>query len=137
MALATAGATALIQQMAVDGWTAARDRVTGFFTRGSADPDAVAADLETSRAELIEARGSQDEETQADVLAEWRTRMRRTLQADPGAAAELRALLHELSPPDSDPAPVPVQNTITGSTLHGPVIQTGTIGSISFGKPDD
>ncbi|MFC8077372.1 hypothetical protein ACFUN8_17785 [Streptomyces sp. NPDC057307] len=135
VALATAGATALVQQMATDGWTAARDRVTAFFAgRGSATPDSVEEDLETGRAELVAAQRDEDEQLMSDLHAEWRTRLRRTLAADPTAAAELRALLDELTPT----APVPqqafdVHNTISGGVVHGTVIQTGTVGRVDLG----
>ncbi|WP_308437842.1 hypothetical protein [Streptomyces capitiformicae] len=37
-------------------------------------------------------------EAVADAQAEWRNRLRRTLRADPAAAAELRVMLDELAP---------------------------------------
>lgn len=136
VALATAGATALVQQMVTDTWASARDRVVSFFSRGAADPEAVGADLDAARAELVEAQHSADEGTAADIQAEWRSRMRRTLQADPQAAAELRALLDELVSALPAQQTVEVHNTISGGTQHGPVIQTGTIGSLHLGGSD-
>lgn len=133
VALATAGATALVQQMVTDTWSSARDRIVGFFSRGPADPEAVGADLDAARAELVDAQRSADEGTVADIQAEWRSRMRRTLQADPQAAAELRALLEELAPSLPAQQAVEVHNTISGGTQHGPVTQAGTIGSIHLG----
>ncbi|WP_329389051.1 hypothetical protein [Streptomyces sp. NBC_01716] len=135
VALAAAGATALVQQMATEGWTAARDRVVAFFAdRSSVTPDSVEEDLETGRAELVAAYRDEDEDLMADVQSEWRTRLRRALAADPSAAAELRTLLDELSPatPTTYQA-IDVHNTITGATVHGPVIQTGAIGRVDFG----
>lgn len=134
VALATAGATALIQQMAADTWTSVRDRAVSFFSRGSTTPDRVAAELDTARAELAEAQRSADEEAAADIQPEWRSRMRRTLRADLEAAAELRALLDELSPEETAPRRLDVHNTISGGTQHGPVIRSGTIGNIHFGS---
>ncbi|MFI2349136.1 hypothetical protein ACH492_19200 [Streptomyces sp. NPDC019443] len=134
MALATAGATALVQQMVTDTWTSVRERAVSFFSRGSTTPESVAADLDTARAELVDAQQSADEEAAADIQAEWRSRMRRTLRADPEAATELRALLDELWPEWSAPQRHDVHNTISGGTQHGPVIQSGTIGNIHFGS---
>lgn len=134
--LAAAGATALVQQMATDGWTAARDRVVAFFAgQGSATPESVEEDLETGRAELVAAQGDEDEELMADVQSEWRARLRRALLADPAAAAELRSLLNELTPtaPTTYQA-LAVQNTISGGTVHGTVIQTGSTGRVDFGR---
>ncbi|MFI1399813.1 hypothetical protein [Streptomyces sp. NPDC020681] len=133
VSLAAAGATALVQGMVTDGWGSVRDRVVRFFARESADSEIVGAYLDESRAELAEAQQAQDEEAAADIQAEWRSRMRRTLRADPQAAAELRALLDELAPGDSHTPTVNVHNTISGGTQHGPVIQTGTIGNIHIG----
>lgn len=129
VALATAGATALVQQMATDGWTAARDRMVAFFAgRGSATPAAVEEELDTVRAELVAARRDEDEQLVADVQAEWRARLRRALAADPAAAAELRAVLDELTPaaPETRQASIVYNNTMSGSVTDGPVIQIGS-----------
>ncbi|WP_405819323.1 hypothetical protein OG705_08005 [Streptomyces sp. NBC_00838] len=135
VALATAGATALVQQMATDGWTAARDRMVAFFAgRGSATPAAVEEELDTVRAELVAARQDEDEQLIADVHTEWRTRLRRTLAADPAAAAELRALLDELDPAAPTPQHVTtVHNTMSGGVVHETLIQTGSIGRVDLG----
>lgn len=134
VALAAAGATALVQQMVTDGWTAARDRTVAFFAgRGSASPGSVEEDLETGRAELAAARRDDDQELMADVQAEWRARLRRALVADPTAAAELRTLLDELPPAAPETRQAPVVNTISGGVVHGTVIQTGTVGRVDLG----
>ncbi|MFC9750500.1 hypothetical protein [Streptomyces niveus] len=141
VALAAAGATALVQQMATDGWSAARDRVTAFFAgRGAATPESVEEALDTGRAELAAARRDDDEQLRADihadVHAEWRARLRRALVADPTAAAELRALLAELSPEEPGAREVfDVRNTISG-TVNGTVVQAGRIDSPRFGYRD-
>ncbi|GLF98569.1 hypothetical protein [Streptomyces yaizuensis] len=134
VALATAGAAALVQQMVQESWGPARERLARFFSRGAADPDTVTAELETSRAELLEAQEEQDEEAAADVLAEWRVRMRRTLRDDPEAAAELRTLLEEIAPAGAAGTTTVVHNTISGGTQHGTVIQAGTIGQVHQGR---
>ncbi|MDN3295350.1 hypothetical protein QWM81_15070 [Streptomyces ficellus] len=138
VALATAGATALVQQLVGETWEQVRGRVTAFFARrAGTDPETVGAELETVRAELLAAEESGDEQATADAQAEarteWRARMRRTLQADPAAAAELRALLGDLMP--ALPAPVSsgdVHNTISGGVQHGAVIQAGSIGRLDL-----
>ncbi|MFF3752208.1 hypothetical protein ACFYYH_17375 [Streptomyces sp. NPDC002018] len=140
VALATAGATALVQQMATDGWVRVRDRVVAFFAdRGPASPEGIEADLETTRAELTTAQRDGDEETAEDLRAEWRNRLRRTLRADPEAAAELRALVDELSPPKTLPAQQvrDVHNTISGNArVVGAAVQSGTIGELRIGGQD-
>jgi len=130
MSLAAAGATAIVQQMASDTWTNARDRVVSFFSRRGADAT-VGSELEMSRGELTAALEAGDEQTASDVESEWRTRLRRELQANPAAVAELRAVLEELAP-DAEPQAADIQNTISGGTQHGPVVQAGNIGSLRF-----
>ncbi|MGH4027530.1 hypothetical protein ACQB60_01190 [Actinomycetota bacterium Odt1-20B] len=138
-ALATAGATALVQQMVTDGWTRVRDRMARVLARGR-DGDAdgaagVAGELDEARDDLVAARDAEDEDAQADVLAEWRSRMRRTLRADPEAARELRALLDELGSAEPAQGTMQVNNTISGGVNHAPVIQAGSIGSVQQGWP--
>ncbi|GGR92889.1 hypothetical protein GCM10010252_34460 [Streptomyces aureoverticillatus] len=132
-ALAAAGATALVQSMVGDGWAHARDRAVGFFSRRrpAGDEDAVAGELDEAREELIAARDAEDEDTTADVQAEWRNRMRRALRADPEAAAELRLLLDELAPGEGGAGRGGnVSNRITGGVQHGNVIQAHTVGDV-------
>ncbi|MFF3173925.1 hypothetical protein ACFVQ0_14985 [Streptomyces sp. NPDC057900] len=136
VALAAAGATALVQQMAVDSWAQARDRVVSFFSRRGGDEDAVIeGELETSREELAAAMEASDEQAALDVQAEWRTRLRRALLANPAVASELRSLIADLELPERDQQVANVHNTISGGVQHGPVIQAGNVGSLSFGTP--
>ncbi|MFJ9126990.1 hypothetical protein ACIRJS_23145 [Streptomyces sp. NPDC102340] len=130
MSLAGVAATAVVQQMAADTWMAARDHLVSFFSRRGSE-GTIEGELEVSRGELTTALAAGDERTVSDIEAEWRTRMRRELRANPAAAAELRAVLEELA--DSPAATGDVQNTISGGTQHGPVVQAGTIGSLRLG----
>ncbi|MEU0271272.1 hypothetical protein [Streptomyces sp. NPDC006307] len=130
VALATAGATALVQQMVGESWEQAKGRIVAFFARrAGTDPEAVTAELDAVRAELLAAEESGDERTTADAQAEarteWRARMRRTLQADPEAAGELRAMLDELMPTSGS---ITVNNTVNDGVYHAAVIQAGFIG---------
>lgn len=134
IALAAAGATAFIQQMAADSWAQARDRIVSFFSRcGGGEEHVIEGELETSRGELTVAIEAGDEQTALDVEAEWRTRLRRTLVANPAAASELRSVLDELAHDRSDQQVADVHNTISGGVQHGPVVQAGNVGSLSFG----
>ncbi|WP_406337645.1 hypothetical protein [Streptomyces sp. NBC_00649] len=136
MALAATGATALVQQMAVDSWGHVRDRVALFFARrGGSEEDVIMGELETSRGELVVAMEAGDEQAASDVQAVWRTRLRRTLLADPAAALELQAILNDLAPQRGNQQVADVRNTISGGVQHGPVIQAGNVGSLSFGTP--
>ena len=53
--------------------------------------------------------------------------MRRALLADPEAAVELRALIDELAPPVPGQRIGVVNNSFTGSSRNGTVIQAGNI----------
>lgn len=135
MALAAAGATAFVQQMASDSWVQARDRIVSFFSRRGGEGHVIEGDLETSRGELTVAVQTGDEQAVFDVEAEWRTRLRRALSANPDAASELRAVLDELALDRSDQQGAVAHNVIIGGVQHGPVVQAGSIGSLNFGAP--
>ncbi|MFI6767695.1 hypothetical protein [Streptomyces sp. NPDC050355] len=138
VALATAGATTLVQQMATDGWTAVRGRMAAFLARrrGTVDEEAVEGELEVSRADLVAARQEGDQDGVDGVTTAWRLRLQRSLREDPAAAAELRALLDEVAP-DRDRTTVrDVHNTISGGVHHAPVIQVGFVsGNSTFHTP--
>ncbi|GAA4924037.1 hypothetical protein ACFPM3_31590 [Streptomyces coeruleoprunus] len=140
VALASAGATALVQQMVGDTWEQVRGRVAAFFARRSGrDVEAIGEELDDARADLVAAGESGDEdataEAHADARAEWRNRMRRALRDDPQAAAELRALLDELEGGGTTPQQVHIEthNTINGGVYHNTVIQAGSIGRLEPG----
>ncbi|MFF9842078.1 hypothetical protein [Streptomyces sp. NPDC013740] len=140
MALATAGATALVQRMVGDGWERARTRIAAFFAaRSGADPETVGEELEAAREDLLRAESVGDEttagEARAEARIEWRARMRRSLLADPESAGELRSILDELASHDSGPASS-VTNSISGGVQHGPVIQAATIQNLKIGGQD-
>jgi hypothetical protein len=129
--LASSGAATLVGLMVSDAWAQARDRLAGFFGRGG-DVVASAEELGLSQEELVAARAVGDEEAEADIQAAWRSRLRRALLADPGAADELRSLLEELAPAAGDGSVVVVRNSITGGVQHGPVIQGQNFSGLTF-----
>ncbi|MEU6379255.1 hypothetical protein [Streptomyces sp. NPDC046909] len=134
MALAAAGATAFVQQMATDSWAQARDRIVSFFSHHRAGAeDQIEGELETSRGELTMAIETGDQQTAMDVEAEWRTRLRRILLVDPAAASELRAMLDALGPTVNGQQVANVHNTISGGVQHGTVVQAGNVGSVNLG----
>ncbi len=141
VALASAGATALVQQMAGEAWEQVRGRVTAFFARRSGgDPEVIGEELDEARGELAAAAESGDDDATAEARtgahAEWKNRLRRALRNDPEAAAELRALLDELDQgsPTITRQTVETHNTISGGVQHGMVIQAGSIGSLNPGS---
>ena len=133
VALASAGATALVQQMVGDGWERARTRIAAFFAaRSGVTEEAVGADLDAAREELLRAERAGDEEAadeaRTEARVEWRARMRRSLLADPRSADELRAILDELGT-RSQPGTV-VNNTLSGD-VHGIAFQIGSVGRMT------
>ncbi|MFF5972703.1 hypothetical protein ACFY7C_14410 [Streptomyces sp. NPDC012769] len=131
VALASAGATALVQQMVGDGWERMRTRIAAFFAaRSGVDAEAVGADLDAARDDLLRAEQAGDEdaanEARDEARVEWRARMRRSLLADPRSADELRAILDELEP---QPGTV-INNTMSGD-VHGIAFQIGTVGRMT------
>ncbi|WP_427166950.1 hypothetical protein ACQF4J_26845 [Streptomyces sp. C1-1] len=160
-ALAAAGSSAVVQAMATDAWTSVRERVASLFAAaesgagdeghaggashaggaGHAEGErraeqerlvAGAAELDLAREKLL-AAGGMDRVTEAIETyteAELRARLRRLLADDPGAAAGLRDLIDEFAPlTDGGPA---VTNTISGGRFDAPVVQAGTIHSLTL-----
>ncbi|MET9950884.1 hypothetical protein ABZ135_04950 [Streptomyces sp. NPDC006339] len=135
VALASAGATALVQQMVGEGWERARTRIAAFFAaRSGTDAEAVGADLDAARDDLLRAERTGDQDAvdtaRDEARVEWRARMRRSLLADPRSADELRAILDELG---TEPQPQPgtvINNTLSGD-VHGIAFQVGTVGRMT------
>lgn len=130
-ALAASGATAFVGLMATEAWNQVRGRVARLLARGE-DSEDVDAELEESRAELMAARRSGDEDGAADIAAEWRVRLRRALRDNPEAERELRSLLDELAPHQPSAPTVTVNNSTNGGTYHGQVIQGHDISGLTF-----
>lgn len=97
VALASSGATALVSLLVTDGWKEAKGLVVQVFRRhGHADTSTIEADLESARAELIEAHASQGPASEADLEAEWRSRFRHLLASQPDSEEELRDVVAKL-----------------------------------------
>ncbi|RDG39189.1 hypothetical protein DVH02_05315 [Streptomyces corynorhini] len=115
--------TAVLQQVATDGWTRARDGLVGVFRRRrSATSDSVESELESARAALAEARRRNDDATADRLLADWSDRLLRNVLTDPDAEPELRALLTELAPGAV---------TFNGEVSAGSAIQAGEISTLN------
>ncbi|MGW7414916.1 hypothetical protein [Streptomyces sp. NPDC054863] len=135
VALATAGATALVQQMTTDGWAQVRGRLSGFFSRGNGTPDeeTLQGELEATRSELAAALADDDRQMAADLEGAWRLRIRQTLAADPARADVLREILAELEPaePGGGVRVGSIHNKMSGTVNHGPFIQAGVVSSVT------
>ncbi|GAA1373850.1 hypothetical protein [Catellatospora chokoriensis] len=87
--LASAAATTLVTAMAQEGWEGVKSAVARLWRRDSAEQvTRVEAALEQSRQELV--AGSEPvESAQAELVAEWQSKLRGLLAAHPGLADEL------------------------------------------------
>jgi hypothetical protein len=134
VALATAGATTLVQQMATDGWSQARSRITRFFARGegTTDEETVGNELEATRGEVTAALADDDADLVADLEVPWRLRIRHILATNAAAADQLREILAELELPEKDGGVLigSVHNKSSSTVNGGVFIQSGYIGSV-------
>ncbi|MFF7331251.1 hypothetical protein [Streptomyces sp. NPDC008150] len=123
--LAASGATTIVQLMAQDAWTTAKERVLALFGgRGADGAGSVEAELDATRAVAVGA----DDARLALSASRWQARLLALLQQDPSAAGQLRALV--TGPADGTGS---VHNVVSGE-VRGPVVQTGTVnGDLNIG----
>lgn len=109
-ALAGAAGTTLVSLLATEAWESAKDGFAGLWNRVRPErAEAVSAELEATRDDVLAARESNDRETEVELSAEWQGRVRRLLAAHPETTDELRRLLAELA----DSAPQVAGPTVT------------------------
>nr|WP_202555506.1 hypothetical protein [Streptomyces sp. SID4950] len=123
--------------MVTETWEQAKLRLLRIFSRDGGTA-ALDGELERSRATLVAAVGAPDQaDLTSDVTAGLRLLLRRLLEQQPDAAAELRALVEECAP-EQDTAPIgSVHNSITGGTVHGAVVQGHTFSGLTFDTRGD
>jgi hypothetical protein len=115
MLAGTAGTT-LVTLLTTEAWERVRDGVASLWRRAEPErAEAITAELEVTRADLLAARDGGDAETATELGVEWQGRIRRFLVTHPEEAEALRALLDELRPPASDAAAVTVTQHATAS----------------------
>ncbi|MFD4241790.1 hypothetical protein ACFWP3_09360 [Streptomyces sp. NPDC058525] len=113
-ALAAGAGTALVTALATEAWQSASVGLVALWRRFLPErADAVEAELDATRDDLLGAQDDGDDETKAELAAEWQGRIRRLLSAHPEAADELRALLIE--PQQQPPAAPTVTQHATAS----------------------
>jgi hypothetical protein len=118
-ALAVLAANTVVAAAATDAFEGLRARIGRVFGRDQPDPG-IQRRLDTTRQRLAGAAPGDLDGTRAAQARQWATRFADLLADHPEAAAELRALLAELSaaPPDAGGN---VINTISGTVRNGPV----------------
>ncbi|MDR3080485.1 MAG: hypothetical protein LBV60_06075 [Streptomyces sp.] len=105
----TAGTT-LVTSLTTEAWQRTRDGFAALWRRAQPErADAVTAELDLTRTDLLAAEAGGDADTRSELGAEWQGRIRRLLVTHPEEADALRALLDELRPP-APAAPVVTQH---------------------------
>ncbi|MFD6619788.1 hypothetical protein ACFWFB_31600 [Streptomyces albidoflavus] len=113
--LAQSAGTTLVTLMAADAWQRTRDGFTQLWRRMQPErAETVAAELEAGREDVLAAMAANDQETLAELRAQWQGFLRRLVVARPDAAAELRRLLDELDPDGSAARQVTQHATASG-----------------------
>ncbi|BAJ27763.1 MULTISPECIES: hypothetical protein [Kitasatospora] len=130
--LAGTAGTTIATLLATETWNSVRAGVLALWRRVRPDHEAgLAAQLDASRRDVLEAGAAGDEQTAAEVAAEWRGRVRRLLEAHPELVADLRALLAELAPDTPAAAPAVVQRAEAAGSSR--VYQAGR--DLHIGRP--
>ncbi|MFH0245293.1 hypothetical protein ACGRHY_23395 [Streptomyces sp. HK10] len=126
-ALAGSAGTTVLTLMVTDAWERARDGVVSLWRRVHPDrADAVGAELEATRSDLLAAAEAGDVRPREELHSEWQGRIRRLLAADPRIAEDLRRLLEEIGPADGqEPAPAARIRMQARASGHGRVYQAG------------
>ncbi|MFF0277215.1 hypothetical protein [Streptomyces sp. NPDC004330] len=113
--LAGTAGTTLVTLLTTEAWQRVSDGVASLWRRAEPDrAEAISAELETTRADLLAAQDGDDQESGRELGAEWQGRIRRLLVTHPEEAAALRRLLDELQPPTSGVPAVTQQATASG-----------------------
>ncbi|MEV0999306.1 hypothetical protein [Nonomuraea sp. NPDC050202] len=98
--IVVAAGKALVSAMATDGWQAARDSAVSLWRRARpAEAEAVGAELEIVRGQVLEARADGDEDTERALAGPWQLRLQALLREDPAMAVEIQRVLDEVLRP--------------------------------------
>ncbi|AQZ65309.1 unnamed protein product [[Actinomadura] parvosata subsp. kistnae] len=124
-----AAGTAVVAAMATDAWQGARDGVVALWRRARpAEVEAVGAELESVRGQVLEARADGDDDTERALAGAWQIRLQALLRADPALAVEIQRVLDEVLRPALAPAgqPGPVSVVMEAKASgHGRIYQAG------------
>ncbi|MDH6109833.1 hypothetical protein P3T36_005366 [Kitasatospora sp. MAP12-15] len=124
-ALAGSAGSTVVALMATDAYQRTREGVLALWRRVHPDrAEAVAAELDATRDELLSARAGGDPLAEQELQSEWQGRLRRLLAADPTAADQLRRLIAEVSPA-AEAAAGPIVRQSAEAHGHGRVYQAG------------
>ncbi|MEV6698645.1 hypothetical protein AB0M68_15895 [Streptomyces sp. NPDC051453] len=122
-ALAGTAGTTLVTLLTTEAWQRAREAMSSWWRRAEPErADAISAELEVTRADLLAAQAGGDVDSRTELSAEWQGRIRRFLVTHPEEAEALRTLISELGP--HAPADLSVTQHATASG-HARVYQAG------------
>lgn len=124
--LALAGGTAVVGAMATDSWMLARARVAELFRRsGDAKRQQALEGQLDSNAQLV-AEAEDSDQVRQTLLPLWQLELRALLGRDPDAAEQLRALIEEVRPSETD-EPKWVQDVDVRDNATAFAVQGGNI----------
>lgn len=129
-ALAALAGNTLVTVAVTDGFETVRHKVARLFGRGKPE-QSIERRLDATRQQLTAAAPGELETVQAAQAVQWQTRFADLLADHPEVSVELNAIVAELQSvaPETSGA---VTNTITGSTVHRPVLMGRDFGDITI-----
>jgi hypothetical protein len=117
-ALSSAAATTLVTSMTTDSWEQVKSALVKLWhLRHPEQAKAVGDDLTASRSGVVAAQAAGDEQAEADLLAEWRSRLRRLADDDEQFQDELRRFTEEFRHLLSEPGGV--NQAVMRAEVHG------------------
>lgn len=118
--LTMAVGTALVSVMTTDAWKQAKDAFVALWRKVHPErANAVAAELDVLRPQVLAARQNDDTETEAALAGQWRLRVQELLTESPDLAENLRRLLQEQLLPALDSTDQEhVQSIVIKTEMH-------------------
>lgn len=102
--LAAAAGAALIAAMTTSGWQQVSSAIARLWRRGHPEQaQKIAAELEETRTEAVAAQRGDDAGAAGALAAGWDQRLRKLMEADPDATAELQHILQDVLMPALGP----------------------------------
>ncbi|MDW6060011.1 hypothetical protein SAZ11_20865 [Streptomyces sp. FXJ1.4098] len=99
VALAGTAGTTLVTMLTTEAWQSVREGFASLWRRAQPDrADAISAELEATRSDLLAAQADGDLDSREELGAEWQGRVRRLLVTHPEEMEALRTLLNDLAP---------------------------------------
>ncbi|MFE5021771.1 hypothetical protein ACFRAO_00190 [Streptomyces sp. NPDC056656] len=94
VALTSTAASTAVTLLVTDGWERVTAGIASLWSRVHSDrPQVIEGELLEARAVLLEAQHAGDVAVVEDLIAEWRGRLRRLVEADADAITDLRHLV--------------------------------------------